>query len=75
MTTRRDREIAALTVEAADPGNTPTVRVAALLTIHQRDGIAGCLCGWGRIGQRHPLHLADVLNDAGLLITDPGGPS
>ncbi len=75
MTTNYDREIAHLGQVAADPTRTPTERVAALLTIHQRDGIHGCLCGWGRIGQRYSVHVADVLNDAGLLITTPGGPS
>ncbi len=61
------REIAYLSRVAADTTRPPVERVKALLIVHQRTESLDCLCGWGRIGQQHAGHQAEVLADFGLL--------
>lgn len=34
-----------------------------VLTYHQRRTIKGCMCGWARLGESHPDHVADVYEE------------
>lgn len=44
---------------------------AAILIAHQRTGIGGCLCGWAHLGHSHAEHVAEILEHAGALRTEP----
>ena len=43
--------------------------VAALLIEHSRRNIEGCRCGWSDLGKSHARHVAEVLDETGLLVT------
>lgn len=64
------RELDRLAREATDERNTITDRVSYVLSAHQRFDVGGCLCGWNELGKSHPRHVADALNDVGLLTAD-----
>jgi hypothetical protein len=37
------------------------IRIAAVLTLHQRRDSQHCLCGWGQLGHSHADHQADAV--------------
>ncbi len=46
--------------------------VADLLVQHARYDIRGCRCGWAELGKSHAVHVAKVLDAAGLLVVRRG---
>lgn len=44
--------------------------VADLLIQHARYRIQDCRCGWAELGKSHALHVAKVLDAAGLLVKE-----
>lgn len=50
----------------ADP-NPFVLDAAAVLIHHTRSDIGACSCGWAEWGKRHSIHVAEVLDLAGLL--------
>jgi hypothetical protein len=46
--------------------------VADLLIEHARYGIRGCRCGWADLGKSHAVHVAKMLDTAGLLARGDG---
>lgn len=49
----------------------PYISVAAdLLVQHMRYDIRGCHCGWAELGKSHAVHVAKVLDAAGLLVKE-----
>ncbi len=47
--------------------------VADVLLQHTRYDIKGCHCGWAELGKSHALHVAKVLDAAGLLTAGRAG--
>lgn len=47
-------------------------RAEAILTVHQRFDIGGCLCGWSELGKSHAGHQVAMLREAGFPLDNVG---
>lgn len=55
---------------AVPPGSDAVDRAAEVMIEHTRTSIEKCHCGWGDLGQSHAEHVAQALDEAGLLATE-----